>query len=62
MYYLYYRKCNNNILTRFEILRIPPVVRKWTPPCLGKIRNHRPCTAAGRRRPTENKKKKEKKL
>jgi len=44
------------ILTRFEILRIPPVVRKWTPPCLGKIRNRRPCTAAGRRRPTENKK------
>lgn len=26
------------------------------PPCLGKTRNRRPCTAAGRRRPTENNK------
>lgn len=43
-------------LTRFEILRIPPVARKWTPPCPGKIRSLRPCTAAGPRRPTETRK------
>lgn len=40
-------------LTRFEILRTPPAARKWTPPCPGTIRSRRPCTAAGRRRPTE---------
>lgn len=44
------------VLTRFENLRTPRAARKWTPPCLGKIRNRRPCTAAGRRRPTENNK------
>lgn len=40
-----------SLLTRFETRQSPPVVPIWTPPCPGTIRNRRPCTAAGRRRP-----------